>query len=96
MEEKIIKEDLENKTYEFIGRLALILFSQNIRMSFSSLRQVLKDNGYQNYATTRGMARGLSAAYRRWQAKEKDRGISVTADAIAHTFVGKYGNHPWY
>lgn len=96
MEEKIIKEDLENKTYEFIGRLALILFSQNIRMSFTTLRQLLKDNGYQNYGTARGMARGLSAAYRRWKAKEKDRGISVTAEAIAHTFVGKYGNHPWY
>lgn len=96
MEEVIIKEDLENKTYEFIGRLALILFSQNIRMSFSALRLVLKDNGFNQYKSARGMARGLSAAYRRWQVKEKDRSISVTAHAIAHTFVDKNGNHPWY
>lgn len=96
MEEVIIKEDLENKTYEFIGRLALILFSQNIRMSFSALRQVLQDNGLSKYGSSRAMARGLSAAYRRWQAKEKDRGISATAHAIAHTFVDRNGNHPWY
>lgn len=96
MEEVIVKEDLENKTYEFIGRLALILFSQNIRMSFSTLRQMLKDNGYTQYRSARGVARALSAAYRRWQSKEKDRGISATAHAIAHTFVDKNGNHPWY
>ena len=64
MENSMIKEtEMENKTYEFIGRLALVLFSQNIKMSYSSLIQVLIDNGYPAYGNERGMARGIAAAY---------------------------------
>ena len=61
------EKSIENKTYEFIGRLALVLFSQNIKMSYSSLIQVLKDNGYESYGNERGMAAGISAAYKRWE-----------------------------
>ena len=56
------KEEMENKTYEFIGRLALVLFSQNIKMSYDTLAALLKDNGLDNYAGGRGMAAGVSAA----------------------------------
>ena len=54
MENSMIKEtEMENKTYEFIGRLALALFSQNIKMSLSTLIDVLKENGYDSYGNER-------------------------------------------
>ncbi len=89
------KEEMENKTYEFIGRLALVLFSQNIKMSFSTLIEVLKDNGLTQYQSGRAMAAGISAAYRRWEEKEKDCRIPATCGAIANTFVDKNGGLAW-
>lgn len=88
-------ETNENKIYEFIGRLALTLFSQGIKMSFSTLIQVLVDNGYPEYGNERGMASGLSAAYRYWEAKESDCQIPTTCGAIANTFVNKDGEVAW-
>lgn len=49
--------EMQNKTYEFIGRLAL--FSKNIKMSYSTLMQLLVDNKLDNYENERGMARGI-------------------------------------
>lgn len=89
------KEEMENKTYEFIGRLALVLFSQNIKMSFSTLIELLKDNGLTQYQSGRAMAAGVSAAYRRWEEKEKDCRIPATCGAIANTFVDKNGVLAW-
>lgn len=89
------KEEMENKTYEFIGRLALVLFSQNIKMSYDTLAALLKDNGLDNYAGGRGMAAGVSAAYHRWEEKEKDCRIPATCGAIANTFVDKNGGLAW-
>ena len=96
MENSMIKEaEMENKTYEFIGRLALVLFSQNIKMSYSSLIQVLVDNGYPAYGNERGMARGIAAAYHRWEEIEKDKRIPTTCGAIANTFVNQSGYPSW-
>ncbi|MBO4542947.1 MAG: hypothetical protein J5725_07175 [Bacteroidales bacterium] len=89
------KEEMENRTYEFIGRLALVLFSQNIKMSFDTLASLLKDNGLDDYAGGRGMAAGVSAAYRRWEEKEKDCRIPATCGAIANTFVNSKGELSW-
>lgn len=89
------KEEMENRTYEFIGRLALVLFSQNIKMSFDTLASLLKDNGLDDYAGGRGMAAGVSAAYRRWEEKEKDCRIPATCGAIANTFVNQKGELSW-
>lgn len=89
------KEEMENKTYEFIGRLALVLFSQNIKMSFSTLASLLKENGLGDYVGGRGMAAGVSAAYRRWEEKEKDCRIPATCGAIANTFVNQEGGLAW-
>lgn len=92
----MIKEPaLENKTYEFIGRLALVLFSQNIKMSYTSLIQVLIDNGLDAYGNERGMASGLSAAYHHWKNIEHDCKIPTTCGAIANTFVNKEGYPSW-
>ena len=64
--------EMQNKTYEFIGRLALVLFSQNIKMSYATLIQLLVDNGLDNYGNEKGMASGIAAAYRRWEEIEKN------------------------
>ena len=89
------KEEMVNKTYEFIGRLALVFFSQNIKMSFDTLTALLKDNGLDNYAGGRGMAAGVKAAYHRWEDEEKNCRIPTTCGAIANTFVDKNGNLSW-
>lgn len=92
----MIKEPtLENKAYEFIGRLALVLFSQNIKMSYASLIQVLRDNHYKDYGNERGMASGISAAYRHWEDAESEYKIPTTCGAIANTFVNKDGYPAW-
>ena len=83
--------NLENRTYEFIGRLALVLFSQNIKMSYSTLIKVLEDNNLDSYGSERGMASGIAAAYRRWEVIEKDCRIPTTCGAIANTFVNREG-----
>ena len=76
--------NLENRTYEFIGRLALVLFSQNIKMSYSTLIKVLEDNNLDSYGSERGMASGIAAAYRRWEDIEKDCRIPD------NTVIGEY------
>lgn len=86
---------MENKTYEFIGRLALVLFSQNIKMSFTTLITLLKDNGLTEYQSGRAMAAGISAAYHRWEDIEKDCRIPTTSGAIANTFVNQKGELSW-
>lgn len=95
-ENTMIKEpEMENKTYEFIGRLALVLFSQNIKMSYAALIQLLKDNKLDAYGNERGMASGIAAAYRHWEEIEKDCRIPATCGAIANTFVNKDGYPSW-
>ena len=87
--------NLENRTYEFIGRLALVLFSQNIKMSYATLIKVLEENNLDSYGSERGMASGIAAAYRRWEDIEMDCRIPTTCDAIANTFVNRDGVPEW-
>lgn len=86
---------IQNDTYEFIGRLALALYGQNVRMSYATLMRLLEDNGLDNYGSERGMARGIEAAYHQWEAAEEPLGATPTCNAIALTFVDKDGNYPW-
>ena len=96
IENKMTKEPaIENRTYEFIGRLALTLFSQNIKMSYATLIQQLIDNGLDVYGNEHGMARGIAAAYHRWEEIEKNNKIPTTCGAIANTFVNKNGYPSW-
>lgn len=84
-------ENRKNRTYDFIGKLALGLFSQGIKMSYTVLIDMLE-----RYGNERGMARGLSAAYRYWKQKESDCcQIPTTCGAIANTFVSKAGDPSW-
>ena len=52
----------QEETYEFVGKLAVGLYSQDIRISLNSLRNVLADQG-KNYGSGRAMASGVDAAY---------------------------------
>lgn len=78
-----------NEIYDFIGELAIALYSKKIQISLGSLRTIMLDKG-KDYVNNRGMASAVSAAYRRW--KEKD---PVIYYAIAYTYTDKEGNLAW-
>lgn len=79
-----------NSTYEFIGQLALCLYNGHITISLSSLNSILEERGME-YGSNRGLASGISAAYRYWEEKEN----LVIRHAIAHTFVDRNGHPAW-
>lgn len=86
-----------NETYDFIGRLAVALFNQKVKISYSALRKILIDNGFCSYGSERGMARAISAAYHYWERVEKEKyTIPITPGAIAATFVNKNGYPSWW
>ena len=75
--------------YDFIGELAIALYSKKIQISLGSLRAIMLDKG-KDYVNNRGMASAVSAAYRR--CKEKD---PIIYYAIAYTYTDKEGNLAW-
>ena len=77
------------EVYEFIGELAISLYSKKIKISLSALNAILKDKNAE-YGSNRGLASGVSAAYRFW--KDKD---PVVHHAIAYTFNDKDGEPAW-
>lgn len=78
-----------DEVYDFIGELAIALYSKKIRISLGSLRSIMLERG-RDYVNNRGMASAVAAAYRRW--KEKD---PVIYYAIAYTYTDKEGNLAW-
>ena len=78
-----------DEIYDFIGELAIALYSKKIQISLGSLRARMLDKG-KDYVNNRGMASAVSAAYRRW--KEKD---PIIYYAIAYTYTDKEGNLAW-
>ena len=79
----------KKEVYDFIGELAIALYSKKIKISLSSLNSILKDKNAK-YGNNRGVASGVAAAYRYWKKKDP-----VVYHAIAYTFVDKNGNLPW-
>ncbi len=79
----------KHEIYEFIGDLAISLYSKKIKISLSALNQILADKGVE-YGNNRGLASSVGAAYRYW--KEKD---PVIHHAIAYTFNDKDGEPAW-
>ncbi len=77
--------------YDFIGDLAIALYTKQIPISLSSLNSILKDKGCE-YGNNRGLGAAVSAAWRHWQTKDKDQ---VIHHAIAYTYRDKDGNIPW-
>lgn len=78
-----------NEIYEFIGELAIALYSKRIQISLSSLSQILQDKG-REYGNNRGLASAVSAAYRFWEKQDP-----VIHYAIAYTYTDKDGELPW-
>lgn len=79
----------QEEVYDFIGQLAIALYTSKIKISLNALNTILADNGAE-YASNRGLAKGVATAYKRW--KEKD---PVIHHAIAFTYVDRNGELPW-
>jgi hypothetical protein len=71
------------EAYEFIGKLAVGLYTQGIKLRLSTLQKILNDKGA-DYGGGIGMGKVISAAYEHW--KKKDW---VIHHAIAASFTGQ-------
>jgi hypothetical protein len=49
----------KDETYDFIGELAIALYSQKIQISLSALNAILEDKGAA-YGSNRGLASGVA------------------------------------
>ncbi len=78
-----------DEIYDFIGELAIALYSKKIQISLGALRAIMLDKG-KDYVNNRGMASAVSAAYRRWKSKDP-----IIYYAIAYTYTDKEGNLAW-
>lgn len=79
----------KEEVYEFIGELALCLYSKKITLSLSALNVILKDR-HVIYSSNRGLASGLGGAYRYWETKDP-----VVHHAIAYIYNDKKGKPAW-
>lgn len=77
------------EAYDYIGEIAMGLYPKKLKINLTSLNTILKEKGAA-YKSNRGLARGLSAAYRYWQKKDP-----LIHTAIAHSFTDKHGNPAW-
>ncbi len=78
-----------DEIYDFIGELAIALYSKKVQISLGALRAIMLDKG-KDYVNNRGMASAVSAAYRRWKTKDP-----IIYYAIAYTYTDKEGNLAW-
>jgi hypothetical protein len=77
------------ETYELISELAISLYSKKIKLSLTALNAILSDRNAA-YNSNRGLAAGISGAYRYWISKDP-----VVHHAIAYTFNDKDGEPAW-
>ena len=71
------------ESYEFIGQLAIALYTQKIKLRLTTLQKILNDKGA-DYGGGVGMGKVVSTAYEYW--KKKDW---VIHHAIAASFTGQ-------
>lgn len=79
----------KEETYDFIGHLAIALYTSKIKINLTSLNTILRERDA-DYDSNRGLAAGVGAAYRHW--KEKD---PVVYHAIAYTYTNQNGDLSW-
>jgi len=79
----------KEETYEFIGELAICLYSKKIKISLTALNAILQDKNAA-YESNRGLAAGVGGAYRFWERKDP-----VVHHAIAYNFHDKDGEPAW-
>ncbi len=82
---------VEDERYQLMGQIAIALYSQEIRISLSSLKSILMDYGY-DYSSdyNRGLAKSVASAYSAWEKTDP-----VIHHAIAYTFTDQNGELPW-
>ncbi len=73
------------ESYELIGKLAIALYTQRIKLRLSALQKILNDKGA-DYEGNPGMGQVVSAAYRYWKEVKEDW---VIHHAIAYSFTGQ-------
>ena len=71
------------EAYEFIGKLAIALYTQNIKLRLGTLQKILNDKGAA-YGGGIGMGKVVTAAYKHWEKKDW-----VIHHAIAASFTGR-------
>ncbi|WP_124978789.1 VOC family protein [Nonlabens xiamenensis] len=80
-----------NQAYDFMGKLAVALQSQNIQISFDSLKAILKEKGMPySEDSNLGIGRSVSSAYKAWE--KIDNSVH---HAIAVSFTSRDGSHAW-
>lgn len=79
----------KEEIYEFIGDLAISLYTKKIKISLTALNAILEDKEAA-YGNNRGLAAGIGGAYRYWKSKDP-----VVHHAIAYTFNDKDGEPAW-
>ena len=75
------------ESYEFIGQLAIALYTQKIKLRRSALQKILNDKGA-DYGGGVGMGKVVSTTYEYWKNKNSTDGW-VMHHAIAATFTGQ-------
>lgn len=84
-------KEVENKTYNLIGKLAIALYGQNINITLDALKQILNDHGdHYSSDSNLGIGQSVAAAYRAWEKVDP-----VVYHAIAHVFTGRDGVKAW-
>ena len=71
------------ESYDFIGQLAIALYTQKIKLRLTTLQKILNDKGA-DYGGGVGMGRVVTAAYNHWQKKDW-----VIHHAIAASYTGQ-------
>ena len=79
----------KKERYSYVGNLAIALFSQDIKITLTSLNQILKDENA-DCGSNRGLAKVVRASYDYFKDTHPK-----TSSAIAHTFTNKWGNACW-
>lgn len=104
MEKEKVNVGMGNRVYEFIGELALSLYKSNVsnitgndfvKVNYSTLIKLIQDNLDELYGSERGVARAISASYRRWKRLEDEGIVSGYTNAISKVFVNQNG-YPSY
>jgi len=86
-----MKKKTGNEKYDLIGGLAIALYGQSIVISFSALKQIMIDHGFEySQESNRGIASSVKAAFYAWEEIDP-----VVHHAIAYNFVGKDGKFAW-
>jgi len=82
---------MRERTYKLIGDWAMALSPLGTKIKFSTLNELLSDNGEVPYGNGKAVASAISAAFQYWKERQRD---DICA-AIAQTYVDRNGNYAY-